>query len=239
MPCPLPLSHLTEARNFSNIADRGQLVPQPCRVFSEDLIYFFYGGIFYRTSSRPTNDADYLPVGFLFSPKVLDLIEKFYPVDTGLLHKFSSDPDFEDVREFRTLLSVLGGDRVVPCKMIHYIYENNERYLYGAAREHCKELPAPFPTLYSFISRDLTGRGIDQRWRRFEAHCVHPISLEDVIWIGYPDAFEEEFMVLCERLKARPRSFTYKSYPANVPSEWASVLQHQAQKTIGEYITGR
>src|SRR5262245_13640621 len=82
---PLPLAHLTDARYFGRIAASGGLAPSSCTRFGEDLVYLFYGGVFFRHSYEEEDGAGLLPVAFLFSPTILDGVSRYFPFDTGAL----------------------------------------------------------------------------------------------------------------------------------------------------------
>src|SRR5260370_39913928 len=48
LPMGLPLAHLTARRWLQSILKVGQLEPRPCTVLAKKLLYFSYGGVFYR-----------------------------------------------------------------------------------------------------------------------------------------------------------------------------------------------
>src|SRR4051812_38517368 len=83
----LPTTHLTRAEWFEVIVQKGQLDPRDDRYFNEKLLYFFYGGIFYRPPSRQTPDPLHFPVAFVFDPSVLTSFARYYPFDTGAMFK--------------------------------------------------------------------------------------------------------------------------------------------------------
>ena len=61
LPMGLPLAHLTARRWLQSILTAGQLEPRPCKVLAKKLLYFSYGGVFYRTSSMHTEKTTELP----------------------------------------------------------------------------------------------------------------------------------------------------------------------------------
>jgi hypothetical protein len=138
---------------------------------------------------------------------------------------------FDEVKNFQTRFRVLGGDTATLCKMVHYIFETNDRYLFGQPRSECRSLPEPFPDLFNFLSRDLSERGIDQRFRRFELQFKHPISLKDLIWVAYPEGLDREFATLYEKIKPQmPQYYRYKWYKNFRPAELAAELQSKARE---------
>ena len=52
LPAALPAVHLTIARWFEGIVKDCVLVPRMCKVFQEEVLYFFYGGVFFRFPGR-------------------------------------------------------------------------------------------------------------------------------------------------------------------------------------------
>lgn len=238
MPMALPASHLTDALSFQGLVDKFQLEPRFCPVFKDFLTYLFYGGLFYRKYFSPTNRAADLPVAFLFNPAVSSLAERYYPSDTGALEKMEADEGLDEVKGFRTRFCALGGDPATLCKMVHYIFETNDRYLFGEPRAECRNLPDPLPDLFKLFSRDLSERGIDQRFRRFELHFRRPISLKDLIWVAYPEGSDREFAMLYEKIKPQmPQYYRYKWYKNFRPAELAAELQSKAREmAIDRYM---
>jgi hypothetical protein len=246
LPHPLPAGHLTEARNLDTIATLKHLTPWPCKVFKEDLLYVFYGGLFYRRSAVPTSNAAFLPVGFVFQPLILQLVDRYYPFDTGAAQSKKYGADWHTkLRPFKKMFRVNGGgDYRTPAGLVYHLFGTNDAYLYGDPRPADSAAPEPLPTLLAFLADEpnLTARGVDQRFRRIEGHAKVPIPLDDkLIWIGYPEGFEEQFSRVCECLQpVLPLSFCYKSHPARRPSEMAAVLEQKAtEDVIGMYVDYR
>jgi hypothetical protein len=65
LPIGLPLAHLTARRWLQAILNVGQLEPRPCKVLSKTVLYFSYGGVFYRTSTLQTERTSELPVALV------------------------------------------------------------------------------------------------------------------------------------------------------------------------------
>ena len=116
--------------------------------------------------------------------------------------------------------------------------QKNDRYLFGEPRAECRNLPDPLPDLFKLFSRDLSERGIDQRFRRFELHFRRPISLKDLIWVAYPEGSDREFAMLYEKIKPQmPQYYRYKWYKNFRPAELAAELQSKAREmAIDRYM---
>src|ERR1017187_9469822 len=85
LPLELPIAHLTAARWLRGILGAGHIAPRLCKVFKQNLLYFSYGGVFYRTSKFQSENAAELPVGMVFTPQVLDKCIKLFPFDSGAM----------------------------------------------------------------------------------------------------------------------------------------------------------
>lgn len=82
----LLLVHSTRCEKLLDIATHSRLEPQPCPVFGQQLVYFFYGRPAYqsRYGKRPTTDIRFFPVCFVFKPYLRwPRIEGIYPFDSG------------------------------------------------------------------------------------------------------------------------------------------------------------
>src|SRR5690349_10655561 len=81
----LPVAHITTARWLGSILDEGRIQPRLCTVFNRELLYFSYGGVFYRSLKSQTQNATELPIAMVFSPKVLDVAFQLFPFDSGAM----------------------------------------------------------------------------------------------------------------------------------------------------------
>ena len=245
LPHALPVGHLTEARQLDSIATQKQLTPWPCKVFDkESLVYLFYGGLFYRRSAVPTSNATILPVGFVFQPHVLELVDRYYPFDTGAAQSKLYGPDWHvKLNPFKEVCRVDGdGSYQTPANLVYRLFGTNDAYFHRDPLPADVTLPEPLPTLLEFLADELnhTAKGVDQRFRRFEGHVKVPIPLDEkLIWIGYPEGFENQFSQVCECMQpALPLSYCYPSHPAPVPSEMAAVLQQMAYEAVIKTYVG-
>jgi len=239
LPLPLPAIHVSIARWFHSVAAEGLLRPQLCRVFGQELLYLFYGGLFYRPLSRPTRNAVELPVAFLFDPKILIHVLRYYPFDTGAVASGKFGIWSKRLEDFRGRYQVQGrGDWTVPCKMVANIYETNSRYLVGAVSDHCNQLPYPFPELYEFLSSDVTFLGADQRQLAIECHISMPMSLaNNLLWIACPEALQGALVQIYQLTKpSMPRYYLYPSHVVSNPAEVAAQLQLKAAEEVERFI---
>lgn len=239
LPLPLPTVHLSVARWFSSIVDVGVLEPRMCSIFAEDLLYLFYGGLFYRTTNSLTQDSSELPVAFLFDPAMLTSISRYYPFDTGAMAGGRFGAWSRPLVEFRDQFQMPGrGDYTAPCKIVHHVFGTNNRYLRGLVSDDCGGLPEPFPELYRLISADLTAAGVDHRQRTIECHLNSPLSLEQhLLWVAFPEFLTSDFARLYQRLKpSMPRYYAYESHISFNPTEVAAQLQLKAREEVQRFI---
>lgn len=234
----LPGTHLSIARWFKDTADAASIEPRKCRVFSERLIYLFYGGIFYRPGRGPTRDAINLPVAFVFSPLVFNAKVRYFPFDTGAMENGlygrwkSQFPDFKDS------LRVRGRRRYEAVrKLVYHLFGNNSNYLRGQSDSACASKPSPIRELYDFYNDDLTKFGVDQRQCCVECQFTEPIKFDyKLLWVGFPEAMKDEFVKLCIKISPhKPDGYAYRSHVIYDPNEIAAELDSAARKIINRY----
>jgi hypothetical protein len=239
LPASLPLGHLRDSRYLDDILKNSHIPLHGCKVFNQDLVYLFYGGLFYRTLSTPTKDGTLLPVGFLFAPSVLRSVERAYPFDTGAAHKDKYgapwDKRLKPLQDFEVDIAA---DSEAAAKLVRHFFKTNTAYLDEKPLPACDPKSNGCSVLHEFLSADLTGLKIDQRYARIEAHAVSPVPLIDLLWVGYPKHIEAEITRLKRNYRSKPPIYwSYKPFPAMPPNEAAAILQHEAERTIiSQYI---
>lgn len=83
----LSYCHTTDMWRFRSIVELGYLSPVRCKVFEEDLVYFFYGRPAYRREADPIVTSPKAPVVLVLHPTVLKLPQRVFPFDTGAFPK--------------------------------------------------------------------------------------------------------------------------------------------------------
>jgi hypothetical protein len=225
----LPAGHLTDSRNFKGQAIRWGIDPEACDFFKEDLVYLYYGGLFFRRSERPTRKASMYPVGFLFQPRILADIDCYYPFDTGALARGYYGVSGDIVDHWRDCRITGRNDAHQPRRLVQYLFATNRKYIRGLASLSFAILPDPLPWLIRFLREDLTSLGADQRQYRIECQSKKPVSFNDLLWVGYPDVYAQWFARIFERAgDRRPDRWAYDTYSSSRPAEMAAVLQQEA-----------
>lgn len=239
LPLALPVVHITSARAFRAIVNRGALVPSRCAVFGEDILYFFYGGGFYRPRNHQTKNADELPVAFMFDPAFLKTRLRFYPCDTGALASgLLACKAAAALEPFRDVLRVDGNcDPNVPCTIVYHLFGTNDRYIRGELDPGCAKKPDPLPTLLELMSTDLTACGVDHRQSIIEGQVLTPVSLrQHLLWVGFPETLTDVFADLYELTRpSLPDYHTYSSHVNFNPAQVAAQLEMRAGDVIRRF----
>lgn len=240
LPIALPPVHLSIARWFETVVGDGEIKPRLCGVFNRDLIYLFYGGVFYRTTDNPTRNASELPVAFLFSPSVLLRCDWYYPFDTGAMAQGRYGDWAAQFTDFKEELRVASdGSYTVASRLVSHLYGTNEKYLVGEVDPELQTKPEPLPKLYNFLCDDLSDEGVDSRQCRIECISSQPLVLSrELLWVGYPDTLSHIFARVYEHTKPFvPESYQYMAHKIAKPSEVAAKLELKAEEVVKRYIS--
>ena len=129
----LPLIHSCECFDARNILTSQQLETRLCKVFNENLLYFYYGKPSYPVGEKSKGfrtDIEYTPVCFILDMQMIS-IHKVYPFDSGaffnnlygdFFHRGMKIDDFE-----------LDGSADGIKSYVSYMFGNNESYYDGIA----------------------------------------------------------------------------------------------------------
>jgi len=238
-PMPLPLTHLTKAKWFSTIITRTELEPQPDTFFEEQLLYFFYGGVFYRPAAMNMRTQIELPVAFVFAPSILSSFARYYPFDSGGMINGKFGSLTATLSSFDQLFRINGGDHSVPSRMVYHLYNTNDDYLRGKPNPDLRNKPYPLPQLFEFFSEDLSRENSDHRQCIIECQANSPVPLtRGLIWVGFPDYFTAEFLSLLKLLEPDvPQYWCYPSHAIFDPAQVAAKLEQKAfEQVIHRYI---
>jgi hypothetical protein len=243
LPAELPVAHLTTARWLTSILEAGELVPRSCRVFHRDLVYFSYGGVFYRTSKMQSENAAELPVAMVFSPEVLDVCTRLFPFDSGAMaDKLFGEAWYTAMEPFEDRFSITGGDLSMAARLLVLnLYHTNQKYIGGRP---VRSAPAGAPALqllHGFLSTNQSNNlsvfgGVDHRQRSIEALTTASVSLaKHLVWIGMPHSRYAKTMKAIKRHTRRvPQAYAYHPSRNFSPDTWAADLERQAYEDIVE-----
>lgn len=241
VPHPLPIAHVAPARHFAKIVANGFLKPTRCDVFGDDRLYLYYGGVYYRSSIHATRMLERLPVAFLFDPAALKNLACCYPFDTGAVVKAKFGEIWKEklspIRRFKVkpTWGVRTGSVITDV-----LYVDNKNYLDGKVDPSCTRKDAPLPLLYQFLTADLSVYDADQRQTATECQYVCPLELNSssgLLWVGYPNALQAEFIRICDRsYPSVPRCYAYSYRTPFRPAELEAKLETAAREEIERFV---
>jgi hypothetical protein len=241
LPLALPPTHLSKAENFKKILDDDALMPLSFMLGGEkQLLYLFYGGIFYRYSpNKNTRNPDLAPIAFVFKPSILSKVYRYYPFDTGLLKRtrFQRNKIIKSLKtEFYEVNPA--DDLATPRKMIYTIFGTNNDYLNGKPLQNKDSGPIPVLGELESLYKNAPAK-LRADWRIWSIECQFDkeISLKDLEWIGFPNVLEKDTIDyrISYTEKYGPTLPEFYAYPFRetfYPNELAYHLEEEAQKRV-------
>lgn len=232
----LPLIHTSRCEHLSVITTAHTLEPRPCSVFSESLIYLFYGRPAYR-STRGTKGGESIalcPVCFVFKPRTVSLAtHRLYPCDsgavagdffkpeitTGDLAQLAFDPQIENARRWVSLM-FNGNTNYFRGKVVA-----GKTFVAGSLEERfCKLLMRPGPVDY------------DDRKSAIEVQVNQIITLKDqLLFVVLPNEFLEEKQIrnaIINIWNCDPVG--YPTVNGDVPASYNSVVRDRVTSRFEE-----
>jgi hypothetical protein len=189
----LPFTHTTDAYHLREIAETGALEPQTCRVFSEPLLYMFYGRPAYRVASKVgDNGLDaYWPICFVLrgagvTPK------RIYPFDSGAFHhdKFADFLHRDMIKEDFELEV----DPSTPARLVGLFWPDAKSYFDNRAGSGPTVEPFAFEAkAYAELIRAKANAPFDERHSAIEIQSSDPLALAGNLHaVILPDDFASE-----------------------------------------------
>jgi len=237
LPTLLPLAHLTIARSFELILNAGYLQPRPCKVLKSDLLYFSYGGLFYRGPDLQSQQPLELPIGLVFDPRMFTTISELFPFDSGAMSAMRFGADwFDKLRPFEARFAVHAGDLSRAAQeLVLHLFETNSNYIKGVPSTPSTGKRQPLPLLHDFLAADLTSLNVDHRQRTIEAIARVTVSLgQHLLWIGLPQlATSSRLRQLYRWTKPTvTQAFEYDYHANSTPASIAELLEAEASKDV-------
>jgi hypothetical protein len=237
LPIPLPLAHLTVCRWLQPILKVGRLEPRFCKVLSKKLLYFSYGGVFYRKSNLQTQSASELPIAMVYSPAVLKAISRLFPFDSGAMARDLFGPNWKlRLAPFESRFSVNTKDAILDASLlVCHLFGTNRSYISGKSTLAGTKKHAPLPLLQEFLAADLSSLNVDHRQRTIEA--ISEVSFElakNLLWMGIP---QSKFSTVAKGLYrwTRPEVPSIQTYDFTRnfnPAQISAVLENMAHEYI-------
>jgi hypothetical protein len=175
----LPFFHSCEAIHLQGILDNNAIQPQHCDVYNENLLYLFYGKPAYKPSELANSNLKFLmPVCFIIKYDAIKAIKRAVAFDSGAYHLYTDHlhPSMKPEEFHLTPIK----DTVK--KVVHYFFNNNERYFEGRARKDLDYDPLHFQieSYHSIITSDHK-TGVDDRKAAIEVQLDYEIPLNSNI----------------------------------------------------------
>lgn len=186
----LPLVHTTRCEVLPDIVANNELRSvNPCDVFHEHLIYFFYGRPAYRHALgvNPAGDMELCPVCFVFKPHTISAnLKRVYACDSGGIvgQRFEphlTPPDRDELQLDNTIASAR--------QLVPLVYGSNERYFLGQAHP---AVPAAFAAgspaqRFHALLTDAGPLAADDRRSAIEAQKDSPVPLlQNLLYVLLP-----------------------------------------------------
>lgn len=229
----LPFLHSCEGYNGEKIIIGNELRTTNCKVFNEDLLYFFYGKPSYPVGEKnetKRTDNLYCPVCFIVNPKKVP-IYRVFPFDSGafkggkykdFLHRDMQIEDFELESNVDAILSYIAT-----------VFSDNKKYIDGFA---CKK-ESDYLEIEAFLNL-LNAKGsfdIDERANTVEIISKESVKIKDVI----------ECIILPESLMERKEvskfiknnNIKYKTYFVRrftLPMRYSETIFNLVMEYLGE-----
>lgn len=116
----MPLAHTTDWFVFRELKGTPNLVPDTCKFFHEDLLYFYYGRPAFRKhfDVEPTSLSSFHLVSMIFEGASLPAPQRIYPFDFGAFFKGVYTADLHPgmrLEHFELEPTLDGAARAVNC----------------------------------------------------------------------------------------------------------------------------
>jgi hypothetical protein len=238
-PPALPVGHVTTARRFTSILASGVLAATHCPVMKAPTLYLSYGEAQYRLGGEGTREAAKLPVVLVFHPRMLKVVDSYFPFDTGALltGRFGSwrdrlaplDPGFRLPGN---------GDSDTPARLVQRLFGDNSRYRRGEASSDLPTKEDPLPLLHEFLTTDLSSHGADSRQCAIECQVRTDIRLDDsLLFAGFPVSMLAKFDAFCRTIRPHiPQFYAYDAPVIHHPRDMTARIVERARTVIDPFI---
>jgi hypothetical protein len=223
----LPLVHTTLAENLDGLVRSHQLMPTPCPVFNESLVYLFYGRPAYRSRHGQTAGEDFAlcPVCLVFKPnRVSANAVRVFPCDSGALHanRFRPHLSWGDVTALELEPRIESARR-----LISLFFQTNKAYFFGKAVSSLSLAPGTAPFRFHQLLLSNGPVGYDDRKSAIEVQIRDPVSLRDQLsFVVLPREFLDDSLirdVILREWNCDPEP--YNTIQGTSPSEYYALVR--------------
>jgi hypothetical protein len=212
----LPSFHSTTVSDMEVILRTGTIEAKRCKVFEEDLAYFFYGKPSYEVShgvNKSFRNNFYMPGCFVVDTNKLP-IHRIFPFDSGAFmterykDNFPKNPNISNYEIQTDIASIL--------KYIHAFFQNNVNYLKGKSLINDSNLVNITTQSIASLLESPGYENFDERAVTLEIQCKENVILSEALMaVIIPDEFEEnEYFI---DFINRNVSVQVLSYPVHYP----------------------
>lgn len=230
----LPLMHSCECFNARKILNERELKTQYCKVFGENLLYFYYGKPSYPVGEkvdRYRTDAEYSPVCFLLDARKVQ-IYKVYPFDSGAF--------FNDIYSDFFHRNMRINDFELPCTIegintyLSFMFGDNENYFDGIAIKRNSVGDPYFDALLTMMTAEGSMK-FDERARTVEVISKENVQLKDALkCVILPSNLLRDANIKNFFVKSKIKTIQYKVRPLVHPIRYYDQIFELAFKYIEE-----
>lgn len=248
LPLPMPIVHTTKLEYLDQILKDGCLRVTDCTMFQRKLLYFFYGGPFYRpnfSKEEERKDITWAPISLMFRPSVMVDAKCFFPYDTGAvrdgLYGDEWSKKLADFDHFRICGNRSKRTPYLPAKLIKHIFGSNDDYWLGILRNYSDgklSLPLPLQELCNFYqNRPLdNSNSADKRRCMLECHFEQPLLLEkNLMWICIPRREIRYTSKIKKAFLDQPKIADYPWHLEDEPLLAIGKIEQEAQRYLREH----
>jgi hypothetical protein len=232
--------HTTRAHLFRDMVESGECRIQLCKVFAEELLYFFYGRPAYKIGNDPMWKSSSLPVVLLFDPSLVEFGKRLFPFDSGAFHENRLERWMDPAMKLDHFQLECG---IEPLKrFVRAFYESNDHYLRTRVRKdiarEIKQYGAEFEVSALVRLLQEAGEGTtDNRAMAAELQLATSVLLgpQHLKAIIYPDELEqaEWFNTFLARFKEDIKWDRYEPQPSKLCHEYQGHLEERARVIQG------
>lgn len=221
----LPLMHSCQGYDAVLIMRENTLKATRCKVFNQDLLYFFYGKPSYPASGKVdfyTGSSMHCPVCFIVNPKIVNP-NRVFPFDSGAYKSGRYDKIINKKIAIDTYIISEGYKGIQ--KYISTIYGSNENYINGDVVENLPECDhIEIPALIKLLKSDDVNE-YDERANTIEIISNESYKLSEIVeYVILPYALLKDASVKNWLIDNKIKYETYRSRKLSAPNRFDEVV---------------
>lgn len=227
----LPLIHTSRCEFLPEIVGDRALQPRHCDVFSQSLIYLFYGRPAYR-STRGARSGDPMvlcPVCFVFKPQSIPVFKDVYACDTGAVANGIFEPDIHpsDLPSLKLPPQIESARRCVDL-----LFGGNRQYFFGTVATGKTFDPDGVASRFYSLQLKAGPSNYDDRKGTIEVQVAQPAPLAgSLLFVVLPREFLDDPAIreaLLVDWNCDP--IPYPTFRGSAPQEYYSVVRNEVTR---------